>query len=178
MAAGAGSSSRDTPSPSLAEQGMVPTGYDSDTDQFYGYFSPRMLLAGFDAAYDSMDQYGYSDEDDNSYIDSCDEGGSHHESPPWEGGGYDCEFVFEVPNALQCLICTAVAREAQQVDCCGKVFCKRCLRKLKQGQGRKKPCPNCRKKKWKSFADKKSECAWLVLWPNPARLVYGPLLSC
>lgn len=79
---------------------------------------------------------------------------SGEEDAPGEAGGYDCQFISEVPNSLQCLICTLPARKAHQVDCCGKVFCKSCLRKLRKAEHR--ACPNCREKKWKSFPDKKS----------------------
>ena len=75
---------------------------------------------------------------------------------PTETGGYDCLFLSEVPDSLHCLICTLPAKEANQVDCCGKVFCKSCLWKLKRTEHR--ACPNCRNTKWKSFPDKKSEC--------------------
>ena len=44
-------------------------------------------------------------------------------------GGYDYEFVGDTPSsAYTCLICTLVAREAQQASCCGKIFCKQCLK--------------------------------------------------
>lgn len=146
MATGGGSTSgsaarraRDY-SPSYAElvmESMV-YDYDSDTGETIGRFSPSVALADF------AFEVTYSDEGDST------DGG-----PPWEGGGYDYHFVSDVPNTLQCLICATVAREAQQVDCCGKVFCKCCLHKLKRAQN--KACPNCRKGKWKSFSDKKSK---------------------
>ena len=72
-----------------------------------------------------------------------------------EGDDTEYQFVSEIPDELQCLICTSAARDPQQVDCCGKVFCRTCLRKLKRSAHR--ACPNCRKGKWKSFSDKKSE---------------------
>ncbi len=83
--------------------------------------------------------------------------------PPLEGetGGYDLKFINEVPDSLQCLICTSPAQDPQQVDCCGKVFCKTCLSKLKRSDNR--VCPNCRNRTWKSFPDKKSELKRSVL---------------
>lgn len=148
-------------SPSMAElvqDAIIYTHYD-DSDQMYGYFSPRLALANM-----GVEEYMYSDysgglESDPEYelapgSDSCDE------SPPWEGGGYDYQFVCEVPDTLQCLICATAAREPQQVDCCGKVFCRVCIKKLKK-RAQNKACPNCREKKWKSFFDKKSKLAVL-----------------
>ena len=77
-------------------------------------------------------------------------------------GGYDCHFVEDLPDSLQCLICTMGSREPQQLDCCGKIFCKSCISKLKMSQNRK--CPNCRSRTWKQFPDKKSKCCdvWLM----------------
>ena len=138
-------------SPSIAElmiDSMV-YDYDSDSGEVVGRFSPTMLYANM--GFGEYDEYG------SDFLDSDEEFTNGAPAPPWEGGGYDCQFVSDVPNTLQCLICATVAREAQQVDCCGKVFCKGCLYKLKRA--RNKACPNCRKGKWKSFSDKKSE-AW------------------
>ena len=58
-------------------------------------------------------------------------------------GGYDYEFVDEVPEDFACPICTLVQKEAQQVICCGKVYCKSCLEQLKKKRD-KFLCPNCR----------------------------------
>lgn len=67
-------------------------------------------------------------------------------------GGYDYKFTEPIPDDLLCLICTFVARDPQQLTCCGKIFCTSCLDIL----GKNQPCPNCRKEKWKSFSDKRS----------------------
>lgn len=140
-------------SPSIAElvmDAMVYTaGYDSDSGEMIGRFSPRMAFHNMGVDEEYADYFG----EDSDYSDEMPD--LHDEGPAWEGGGYDYQFVSEVPSTLQCLICTTAAREAQQVDCCGKVFCKSCLRKLKRGL--RKACPNCRKTKWKSFSDKKSK---------------------
>ena len=57
-------------------------------------------------------------------------------------GGYDYEFVSGPPSDdYTCLICSLVAREAQQASCCGKIFCKECLEKCARV---KDSCPNCR----------------------------------
>ena len=70
-------------------------------------------------------------------------------------GGYDCDFVNDVPASLQCLICTLPARDPQQVSCCGKIFCLSCLDILKKSKSNS--CPNCRNQSWTSFSDKKSK---------------------
>ena len=64
--------------------------------------------------------------------------------------GYECNFVSEVPDSLQCLICMNPARNAHQVSCCGRVFCKYCLDNL---VGRE--CPNCRSRERNVFKDKR-----------------------
>lgn len=146
---------RDT-SPSMAEMmmdAMVYTHYDSDSGELMGHFSPRMAMYNMGVDVDDLD----ADELDADYLDeygASDNSEEPDNGPLWEGGGFDCQFVSEVPSTLQCLICTMAAREAQQVSCCGKVFCKGCLRKLMRAP--KKACPNCRKEKLKSFSDKKS----------------------
>ena len=57
-------------------------------------------------------------------------------------GGYDYEFVSDPPShEYICLICTLVAREAQQASCCGKIFCKECLEKSMRANDN---CPHCR----------------------------------
>ncbi len=59
--------------------------------------------------------------------------------------GYDNNFVETPPNELKCLICHDVARDPQQISCCGKVYCKDCLTECET-------CPTCRKRS-SSFAD-------------------------
>ena len=152
-----------SPSPSIAELMMEsmadPDLYEAMGAPFGPYGHPNMYrMAGLgwigdDSDVDEYDWYsdGYTDSEDS-------------EGKPFplrsdkeeKQTGYDYQFLTEVPGALQCLICTAVARDAQQVDCCGKVFCKVCLRQLRLAKNR--ACPNCRKKRWKSFSDKKSKC--------------------
>ena len=72
-------------------------------------------------------------------------------APKW--GGHDCRFVSEPPDALNCLICMNVAKDPQQMDCCGKVYCRLCLTEHKKHSNK---CPQCRKK-GNSFNDKKSK---------------------
>ena len=66
------------------------------------------------------------------------------ESEPEESleGGYDYEFFSDPPShEYICLICTLVAKEAQQASCCGKIFCKECLEKSMRANDN---CPHCR----------------------------------
>jgi predicted amidophosphoribosyltransferase len=66
---------------------------------------------------------------------------------------YDHQFVEPPPDDLLCLICLCVARDPQQITCCGKVLCKGCLEKHKKNST---VCPQCRKD-INSFADKRSK---------------------
>ena len=62
-----------------------------------------------------------------------------------KNGGYDYQFVDEkkLPDECTCPICTLVQREAHQVICCGKIYCKSCLDELKSKSDYFN-CPNCR----------------------------------
>ena len=62
-----------------------------------------------------------------------------------KNGGYDYQFVDEkkLPDECTCPICTLVQREAHQVICCGKIYCKSCLDELKRKSDNFN-CPNCR----------------------------------
>ena len=64
-------------------------------------------------------------------------------------GGYDLKFD-DPPDDLVCLVCHMVARDARQVECCGKVFCKYCIEEVNSRLGH---CPNCRKKSPNIFTD-------------------------
>ena len=57
--------------------------------------------------------------------------------------GFDYRFVEKFPESFTCLICTLVPREAHQVICCGKIYCKNCLDELKRKSDYFN-CPNCR----------------------------------
>ena len=67
--------------------------------------------------------------------------------------GYDHQFVEPPPDDLLCLICLHVARDPQQINCCGKVLCKGCLEEHKEHSN---DCPQCRKH-IVSFPDKRSK---------------------
>ena len=75
-------------------------------------------------------------------------------SPPYQGG-FDYKFVSDPPpDDYFCLICTLVAREAQQTSCCGKIFCKECLEKSARVN---KNCPLCREElNGKYFPDRRA----------------------
>ena len=86
--------------------------------------------------------------------------------------GYDLDFVDTVPDALICLICTCAAKEAHQVTCCGRVFCKGCLGKLVTNS-----CPQCRKE-YKSFQDMKSkQNVTIKITPEGLLLKFGCIYS-
>ena len=55
--------------------------------------------------------------------------------------GYDHQFVDQPPDDLLCLICLSVARDPQQITCCGKVLCDTCLKEHKIYTN---DCPVCR----------------------------------
>ena len=74
-------------------------------------------------------------------------------------GGYDYEFADPVPDECTCPICRLVQRDAHQVTCCGKIYCKTCLEQLKK-KANKFGCPNCRSSlagDYKFFPDKNTK---------------------
>ena len=63
-----------------------------------------------------------------------------------KNGRYDYAFVDPGPSDDQmCAICHLVARKPCQANCCGRIFCERCLEQHRQHSNEFK-CPNCRKK--------------------------------
>ena len=69
-------------------------------------------------------------------------------------GGYDYEFVEEVPEELVCsTICTKVLRDPHLTDCCGQHFCNSCLEHWFKRQ-RKQVCPHCRKENFTHILNK------------------------
>ena len=81
---------------------------------------------------------------------------SHHNLP--QGYDYDFKDKSEIPDALVCQICTFVARDPQQVVCCGRVYCKACLERVLQ-DSMILMCPQCRAPV-QSFPDTKSEFSY------------------
>ena len=87
-----------------------------------------------------------------------------------EIGGYDADFVEEVPKRLECPVCLLAYREPYLLNCCGRKVCSSCLRSI--GVQR---CPLCREEfqsmsdpelskevlQLKVYCSKKSEgCKW------------------
>ena len=66
-----------------------------------------------------------------------------------EIGGYDHNFIESPPDEFVCLICHLVARNPQQLLCCGKLCCNSCL---KESRKHTEDCPQCRKRA-SSFQD-------------------------
>lgn len=67
--------------------------------------------------------------------------------------GHDVQFVSDPPDCLVCLICTLVAKDPQQMDCCGRVYCQNCLSEHKKHSDK---CPQCREA-GNCFSDKRSK---------------------
>ena len=67
--------------------------------------------------------------------------------------GFDCEFVEKPPKAFQthCPVCLLILCEPYQVTCCGKSFCKECIKKIK---ARSQPCPTYKQDKFDFFPNK------------------------
>ena len=71
-------------------------------------------------------------------------------------GGYDYNFADGAPSdRLICAICTLVARDPQQTNCCGNTFCKTCLSQQSQVIGQNARCPLCNKQPLQYFNDAK-----------------------
>ena len=66
-----------------------------------------------------------------------------------DSGGFEHKFI-DPPDDLVCLVCHHVAKDAHQVECCGKVFCKSCITEVNRRLG---TCPNCRVESPKIFSD-------------------------
>ncbi len=66
-------------------------------------------------------------------------------------GGYDYNFIEPPPDDLVCQICLFVAKDPHQLTCCGKIYCKICLKGLGDNA-----CPNCRSTDGLKFPDTKS----------------------
>lgn len=62
--------------------------------------------------------------------------------------GYDLRFAEPPPEDLVCQVCRLVAKEPQQISCCGKVFCETCI-------PASEVCPKCNKPA-KTFPDLRS----------------------
>ena len=65
-----------------------------------------------------------------------------------QNSGYKCEYEkkniylsSEPPSWLLCIICQGLATEPTQANCCGNVYCNKCIQTWKQ---RSDTCPTCR----------------------------------
>ena len=63
-----------------------------------------------------------------------------------QSGGYEYDFVDEVPDRLNCLICAKPFRDPHLVVCCGKHYCSSCLIDWFRGKNGRESCPHCRAK--------------------------------
>lgn len=71
-------------------------------------------------------------------------------------GGHDYFFLEEPPSDVICPICRLVAREPQQVSCCGKIYCKSCFVELETQSKWSLRCANCREEEPEYFPDRKT----------------------
>ena len=67
---------------------------------------------------------------------------------------YDFNYVEPPPDRLTCNICQLPCREAQKSECCGHVFCKCDLEKMKAATAVSYACPICRTKPFKTYPDR------------------------
>ena len=61
----------------------------------------------------------------------------------YKGGGYDNTFVDAPPDRLVCKICHLPCREAQQSECCGNIYCKDDIDRLKATTSLHLECHTC-----------------------------------
>ena len=68
-------------------------------------------------------------------------------------GGYDYDFLEPLPDRIICKICQLPCYDAEKSSCCGHVFCKRDLMKMKSSS-RGYVCPMCRVKPLVTYPDR------------------------
>ena len=66
-------------------------------------------------------------------------------------GGYDCQFVEDVPDHLTCIVCLGAFREPHLLSCCGKKVCYNCITLIKNAE---QACPHCREQQFNTMLDK------------------------
>lgn len=66
--------------------------------------------------------------------------------------GFTCAFI-DAPKELrtECPICLYILREPHQATCCGSIFCKLCIERVRDSH---KPCPTCREANFNIFPDR------------------------
>ena len=74
-----------------------------------------------------------------------------------EYGGYDFNFTKPVPHKFYCSICTKVLRDPHLTECCGRHFCRSCLKYWFKKEG-KTTCPHCRHEKFIHILNKERKC--------------------
>ena len=72
-------------------------------------------------------------------------------------GGYDYAFIDIPQERLMCNICALPCCEAQISGCCGYVFCKVCLNKLRELTKAKYSCPHCHNSEFPTFPHKEAD---------------------
>ena len=75
---------------------------------------------------------------------------------PNNNGGYDYDLVSQPPDRLICKVCHLPSRDPYLSVCCGHVFCKSCLDKVKNTTAITNACPVCRDKKFETFPQKEA----------------------
>ncbi len=66
-------------------------------------------------------------------------------------GGYDYDFVDQLPKSLECSICLLTLRDPMVISCCGNHFCEACIGRIKTNR---KPCPLCNSPDFTTFLHK------------------------
>ena len=81
---------------------------------------------------------------ESSIVESC---------APLPAGGYECDFVDDISEALLCPVCLLPYRDPHILDCCGAKYCTPCIGRVKAaGQ----PCPLC-KQEFSSLLDRNDQ---------------------
>ena len=66
-------------------------------------------------------------------------------------GGYDFDFLEQLPDELTCSICQLVLRDPHLTSCCGHHFCQSCVARILAEWN---PCPLCKGTSFTTFLDK------------------------
>ena len=69
-------------------------------------------------------------------------------------GGHEYDFVDTLPDRILCKICHLPSKEPYLTVCCGHLFCKSCLEKLKNSPIISNACPVCRDEEFVTFPNK------------------------
>ena len=72
-------------------------------------------------------------------------------SSAYNSGGYDYNFLATPPDRLVCKICQLPCRETQQSECCGSVYCKSDIDRLKASTTTQPTCPFCRSEEFVTY---------------------------